>query len=175
MNVYFRDSVPWNFWCTKDPRWLNNIFLFSTEILAEQLKKHPAFSHQRSILSCCLSKIILVFKSLSITQIQHPIVSFFDVIVVYFAFKCFFLISVKYYSLQLMTRHIKESCRFIAMLTSGDNYDTDLIPYEDEEDDWDGRGMVTMALSMMVMLPHLENCDEIKIFWAARVDCLPSG
>ena len=32
-----RDSVPW---CTKDPRWLNNVFLFSTEIWAEQLKKH---------------------------------------------------------------------------------------------------------------------------------------
>ena len=36
-----RDSVPWNSRCTKDPRWLNNIFLFSTEIWAEQLKKTP--------------------------------------------------------------------------------------------------------------------------------------
>ena len=36
-----RDSLPWYFWCTKDPRWLNNVFLFSTEIWAEQLKKAP--------------------------------------------------------------------------------------------------------------------------------------
>ena len=36
-----RDSVPWNSRCTKDPHWLNNIFLFSIEIWAEQLKKHP--------------------------------------------------------------------------------------------------------------------------------------
>ena len=36
-----RESVPWNSRCTKDPCWLNNIFLFSTEIWAEQLKKHP--------------------------------------------------------------------------------------------------------------------------------------
>ena len=37
-----RDSVPWNSRCTKDPCWLNNVFLFSTEIWAEQLKKnHP--------------------------------------------------------------------------------------------------------------------------------------
>ena len=34
-------SVPWNSRCTKDPHWLNNIFLFSTEIWAEQLKKTP--------------------------------------------------------------------------------------------------------------------------------------
>ena len=33
-----RDSVPWNSRCTKDPRCLNNVFLFSTEIWAEQLK-----------------------------------------------------------------------------------------------------------------------------------------
>ena len=33
-----RDSVPWNSQCTKDPRWLKNFFLFSTEIWAEQLK-----------------------------------------------------------------------------------------------------------------------------------------
>ena len=36
-----RDPVPWNSRCTKDPRWLNNVFLFSTEIWTEQLKKHP--------------------------------------------------------------------------------------------------------------------------------------
>ena len=36
-----RDSVPWNSQCTKDPRWLNNVFLFSTESWVEQLKKHP--------------------------------------------------------------------------------------------------------------------------------------
>ena len=36
-----RDSVPWNSLCTKDPRWLNNRFLFNTEIWAEQLKKTP--------------------------------------------------------------------------------------------------------------------------------------
>ena len=36
-----RDSVPWNSRCKKDPRWLNNVFLFSTEILAGQLKKAP--------------------------------------------------------------------------------------------------------------------------------------
>ena len=36
-----RVSVPWNSWCTNDPRWLNNVFLFSTEIWAEQLKKAP--------------------------------------------------------------------------------------------------------------------------------------
>ena len=35
-----RDSVPWNS-RTKDPRWWNNVFLFSSEIWAEQLKKHP--------------------------------------------------------------------------------------------------------------------------------------
>ena len=33
-----RVSVPWNSRCTKGPRWLNNVFLFSTEIWAEQLK-----------------------------------------------------------------------------------------------------------------------------------------
>ena len=43
-----RDSVPWNFWCTKDPRWLNNIFLFSTENWAEQLKKPPCILLQNS-------------------------------------------------------------------------------------------------------------------------------
>ena len=36
-----RYSVPRNSRCTKDPRWLNNVFLFSTEIWADQLKKHP--------------------------------------------------------------------------------------------------------------------------------------
>ena len=36
-----RDSLPWYSWFTKDPRWLNNVFLFSTEIWAEQLKKAP--------------------------------------------------------------------------------------------------------------------------------------
>ena len=36
-----RDSVPWNSRYTKDPRWLNNVFIFSTEIWAEQLKKNP--------------------------------------------------------------------------------------------------------------------------------------
>ena len=36
-----RDSVPWNSRCTKDPCWLNIVFLFSTEIWAEQLKKAP--------------------------------------------------------------------------------------------------------------------------------------
>ena len=36
-----RNSVPWNSRCTKDPGWLNNVFLFSTEIWAEQLKKAP--------------------------------------------------------------------------------------------------------------------------------------
>ena len=36
-----RDSVPWNSQCKKDPRWLNNVLLFSTEIWAEQLKKAP--------------------------------------------------------------------------------------------------------------------------------------
>ena len=35
------DSVPWNSWYTKDPRWLNNVFLFSTEFWAEHLKNHP--------------------------------------------------------------------------------------------------------------------------------------
>ena len=34
-----RDSVPWNSRCTKDLRWLNNVFLFSTEIGADQSKK----------------------------------------------------------------------------------------------------------------------------------------
>ena len=38
-----RDSLPWYSWCTKDPRWLNNVFLFSTEIWAEQLEKPPAY------------------------------------------------------------------------------------------------------------------------------------
>ena len=36
-----RDPVPWNSRCTKYPRWLNNVFLFSTGIWTEQLKKHP--------------------------------------------------------------------------------------------------------------------------------------
>ena len=36
-----RDSAPWISQCTKGPRWLNNIFLLSTEIWAEQLKKAP--------------------------------------------------------------------------------------------------------------------------------------
>ena len=55
---------------------------------------------------------------------------------------------------------------------------TDLIPHQDdkdEEDDWDESEVVTMVSLMMVMVPHLENCDKIKIFWAARVDGLPSG
>ena len=39
-----RDSVPWNFQCTKDPRWLNNVFLFSTEIWADQLKKNTLYN-----------------------------------------------------------------------------------------------------------------------------------
>ena len=38
-----RVSVPWNSRCTNDPRWLNNVFLFSTEIWAGQLKKHPIY------------------------------------------------------------------------------------------------------------------------------------
>ena len=38
-----RDYVRWNFQCTKDPRWLNNIFLLSAEIWAEQLKNHPVY------------------------------------------------------------------------------------------------------------------------------------
>ena len=36
-----RDFVPWNSQSTKDPHWLENVFLFSTEIWAEQLKKTP--------------------------------------------------------------------------------------------------------------------------------------
>ena len=36
-----RDFVPLNSQCTNDPHdWLNDVFLFSTEIWAEQLKKH---------------------------------------------------------------------------------------------------------------------------------------
>ena len=35
------DSVPWNSCCTKDPRWLNNVFLFSIEVWAEHLEKTP--------------------------------------------------------------------------------------------------------------------------------------
>ena len=35
-----KDFVSWNFQCTNDPRWLNNVFLFSTEIWAEQLQKN---------------------------------------------------------------------------------------------------------------------------------------
>ena len=31
-----RDSVPWNFRCTKDPCWLNIVFLFGTENWADQ-------------------------------------------------------------------------------------------------------------------------------------------
>ena len=38
-----RDSVPWNFRCTKDPHWLNKIFLFGTEIWADQLKNNPVW------------------------------------------------------------------------------------------------------------------------------------
>ena len=34
-----RDSVPWKSGCTKNPRWLKNVFLFNTEISAKQLKK----------------------------------------------------------------------------------------------------------------------------------------
>ena len=36
-----RDSIPWNSCCTKDPCWLNNVFLFSIIIRAEQLKQSP--------------------------------------------------------------------------------------------------------------------------------------
>ena len=36
-----RDSVLWDSRRTKDTHWLNNVFLFCTEIWAEQLKKHP--------------------------------------------------------------------------------------------------------------------------------------
>ena len=39
-----RDYVPGNSQFTKDPCWLNNTFLFSTEIWAEQLKKPPCIS-----------------------------------------------------------------------------------------------------------------------------------
>ena len=38
-----RDSVPSNSRYTKDPCWLNNVFLFSTEILAEPLKNQPVY------------------------------------------------------------------------------------------------------------------------------------
>ena len=33
-----RGFVPWNCWNKEGSRWLNNVFLFSTEIGAEQLK-----------------------------------------------------------------------------------------------------------------------------------------
>ena len=39
-----RDSVPWNFRCIKDPRWLKNVFLFNTEIWADQSKKPPCIT-----------------------------------------------------------------------------------------------------------------------------------
>ena len=34
-----RYSAPWILDVPQDPRWLNNVILFSTEIWAEQLKK----------------------------------------------------------------------------------------------------------------------------------------
>ena len=42
-----KESVPWSSRCTVDPRWLNNIFLFSTEISADQLKKPPCIKGQK--------------------------------------------------------------------------------------------------------------------------------
>ena len=42
----------------KRPRWLNNVFLFSTEIWAEQLKKHPV-SYQDIIFWACYPVIFL--------------------------------------------------------------------------------------------------------------------
>ena len=55
-----RDSVPWNSRCTKDPRWLNNVFLFSTEIWVEQLKKAPCRCisvPNESVVSCTRDSI----------------------------------------------------------------------------------------------------------------------
>ena len=46
-----RDSVPRNSRCTKDPRWLNNVFLFITKIRVEQIKKHPVWLSPCSHLS----------------------------------------------------------------------------------------------------------------------------
>ena len=36
--------VTWNSPCTKDPRWLNNVFLFSAEIWADQSEKPPCIT-----------------------------------------------------------------------------------------------------------------------------------
>ena len=47
-----RDSVPWNSRCTKDPRWLNNVFIFSTEIWAEQLKKSTLYRMLQKLTKC---------------------------------------------------------------------------------------------------------------------------
>ena len=47
------DSVPWNSQFTKDLRWLNNVFLFSTEIWAEQLKNHPVCWRRREADTNC--------------------------------------------------------------------------------------------------------------------------
>ena len=44
-----RDFVPWNSRCTKDPHWLNKIFLFGTEIWADQLKKPPCIFVEKMV------------------------------------------------------------------------------------------------------------------------------
>ena len=61
-----RDSVPWNSQFTKDPRWLNNVFLFSTEIWAEHFKKntlyHPQLYIQKAVTSAPLLRSIFCRK-----------------------------------------------------------------------------------------------------------------
>ena len=67
-----RDSVPWNSRCTKDPRWLNNVFLFSTEIWAEQLKKAPC------IFIWHLPQVRLLYERVSNSKQKRPIMAHLD-------------------------------------------------------------------------------------------------
>ena len=64
-----RDSFPWISQCTKDPHWLNNAFLFSTEIWAEQLKKAPCIFSSISVTFSCKAAI----KSESITKMVFTV------------------------------------------------------------------------------------------------------
>ena len=57
-----RGSVPWNSRCTKDSRWLENVFLFSTEIWAEQLKNYPVYLYWKVVLDFCFEHLKCNFR-----------------------------------------------------------------------------------------------------------------
>ena len=64
-----RDSVPWNSRCTKDPCWLNNVFLFSTEIWTKQLKNTLYDIHWRRYY---VFLIVLIFGGVDISNPTCP-------------------------------------------------------------------------------------------------------